>query len=494
MVELTVDDLLRWQPVSMALVGARDEHAVALEAEFSWAVGIRSTTPVLPPLRGSEIVVVSSAALDELERLESIHWPEIARHLRDLPIAAVVSDHHDFINHSEGLLAIEVAATGGSDLEVLLNREFTERRGSLYQLGSELARTFSSASIGGLELDGFLRLAGERSDVPLALVAETGRLLASSTGSLDVPFELVNEMPPGRRIPDGEREWICQPVSGVGLPGGVVLVAAVAPPEPGDRARLVLEQTAEALGLMFDRLPPLASISPSREASEILADFAVSGVLAPAARRRLERAAGALDLESTLRLLVDPDGTSEAQPVLRFDLAGSGFAIVDPTGYQRLTSHATGFLVSSPPFAGIERMPDVVPLVQRARRLQQDGLLPDRALDLGIPGSGGALGLLLVLSNVQEDPGQHLDDYVEALLGSLSEYDRGGGMELVETLGGYLDAGASIAPAAERLGVHRNTLAYRIARMEEISGHDLSDPVTRFNLQLAVTLRRLARA
>ncbi len=37
-------------------------------------------------------------------------------------------------------------------------------------------------------------------------------------------------------------------------------------------------------------------------------------------------------------------------------------------------------------------------------------------------------------------------------------------------------------------------LAYRIARMEEISGHDLSDPVTRFNLQLAVTLRRLARA
>ncbi len=33
--------------------------------------------------------------------------------------------------------------------------------------------------------------------------------------------------------------------------------------------------------------------------------------------------------------------------------------------------------------------------------------------------------------------------------------------------------------------MHRNTLKYRLHRIREISGHDLSDPETCFNLQLA---------
>jgi DNA-binding PucR family transcriptional regulator len=33
--------------------------------------------------------------------------------------------------------------------------------------------------------------------------------------------------------------------------------------------------------------------------------------------------------------------------------------------------------------------------------------------------------------------------------------------------------------------VHRNTLKYRLQRIRDIAGCDLSDPPTRFNLQLA---------
>jgi len=33
--------------------------------------------------------------------------------------------------------------------------------------------------------------------------------------------------------------------------------------------------------------------------------------------------------------------------------------------------------------------------------------------------------------------------------------------------------------------VHRSTLKYRLQRIREISGHDLTDPGTNFNLQLA---------
>jgi DNA-binding PucR family transcriptional regulator len=35
------------------------------------------------------------------------------------------------------------------------------------------------------------------------------------------------------------------------------------------------------------------------------------------------------------------------------------------------------------------------------------------------------------------------------------------------------------------MSVHRSTLKYRLQRIREISGHDLADPGTGFNLQLA---------
>lgn len=39
--------------------------------------------------------------------------------------------------------------------------------------------------------------------------------------------------------------------------------------------------------------------------------------------------------------------------------------------------------------------------------------------------------------------------------------------------------------AARALNVHRSTLKYRIQRIKEISGCDLTDPDTVFNLQLS---------
>jgi DNA-binding PucR family transcriptional regulator len=54
-------------------------------------------------------------------------------------------------------------------------------------------------------------------------------------------------------------------------------------------------------------------------------------------------------------------------------------------------------------------------------------------------------------------------------------------------VGAVLEA-PTLAVAAARLGVHRNTLAYRIGRIEAASGWDLSDPDLRFALSLAVRL------
>jgi DNA-binding PucR family transcriptional regulator len=49
----------------------------------------------------------------------------------------------------------------------------------------------------------------------------------------------------------------------------------------------------------------------------------------------------------------------------------------------------------------------------------------------------------------------------------------------------YLDRGGNYQAASAALIVHRNTLKYRLQRIRHISGHDLSDPETVFNLKLA---------
>lgn len=63
--------------------------------------------------------------------------------------------------------------------------------------------------------------------------------------------------------------------------------------------------------------------------------------------------------------------------------------------------------------------------------------------------------------------------------------------DLFHTLEVYLDAGGNGVATAELLMIHRSTLNYRLSRIAETCAVDLSDPVTRTNLQVALKLLRL---
>lgn len=62
----------------------------------------------------------------------------------------------------------------------------------------------------------------------------------------------------------------------------------------------------------------------------------------------------------------------------------------------------------------------------------------------------------------------------------------------LETLRAVLGS-ASLGEAATRLGVHRNTVAYRVSRLEEVGDWDLSDPDLRFVLELATRIMQNAQ-
>jgi sugar diacid utilization regulator len=71
----------------------------------------------------------------------------------------------------------------------------------------------------------------------------------------------------------------------------------------------------------------------------------------------------------------------------------------------------------------------------------------------------------------------------------LVAYDRKHGCELLSSLSAWLSANADTAAAARVLGVHVNTLRYRVRRAAEVAGLDLDDADQRLVLQL---LRRQA--
>lgn len=102
------------------------------------------------------------------------------------------------------------------------------------------------------------------------------------------------------------------------------------------------------------------------------------------------------------------------------------------------------------------------------------------------------LGVHRLLAYV-EDPAP-VDRFIDTWLGALLSYDRAKGSALVPTLTRYLEFGGNYAATAQNLAVHRSTLKYRLQRIREISGHVLTEPDVRFNLELATRAWRTMRA
>jgi sugar diacid utilization regulator len=93
------------------------------------------------------------------------------------------------------------------------------------------------------------------------------------------------------------------------------------------------------------------------------------------------------------------------------------------------------------------------------------------------------LGIFRILSSL--DDVSALERLVGEQLGALLEHDTERGSQLVETLHHYLESGGSPSATAKALLVHASTVKYRLTRIREVGGYDLSKPAARFSLQLA---------
>lgn len=81
--------------------------------------------------------------------------------------------------------------------------------------------------------------------------------------------------------------------------------------------------------------------------------------------------------------------------------------------------------------------------------------------------------------------GGAVEDFIREWIGALLDYDSAKNSDLVLTLSEHLESGGNYDDSANALHIHRSTLRYRLARIGELTGHDLRDANTRFNLHAA---------
>ncbi|HSC83204.1 MAG TPA: PucR family transcriptional regulator ligand-binding domain-containing protein [Pseudomonas sp.] len=100
------------------------------------------------------------------------------------------------------------------------------------------------------------------------------------------------------------------------------------------------------------------------------------------------------------------------------------------------------------------------------------------------------LGVLELLGAIRDRT--LLDRFVDKVLGALIGDDSRHEAVLMPTLEAWFHENGNLALAAQRLAVHRNTLGYRLQRIEALSGCSFDDPHDRLNIAVALQIWRLS--
>ena len=96
----------------------------------------------------------------------------------------------------------------------------------------------------------------------------------------------------------------------------------------------------------------------------------------------------------------------------------------------------------------------------------------------------------LLLPAMSEDPAE-LERFYAETIQPLADYDEQYETELVATVEAYLDNDGNVAATAKQLFTHRHTVRYRLERVRELCGHDVSATEGREKLGLGLKAMRV---
>jgi PucR family transcriptional regulator, purine catabolism regulatory protein len=360
------------------------------------------------------------------------------------------------------------------------------------------------------------------------------RELAAAIGGSSVVLDARGEMLAhgGRRLPDYLLDAIrteVQPRGGAAAPfvpnqpdlRGRALAHPVSPRAGAAEAWLVVVRRSGELG-DFERLCV-------QQAAIVVALELMRERVARETERRLSGEVLAATLSGRLsaddiRDRLAPFGIGETAAVLAFELADPTAA--ESTLAEFLSGQNRSALVAPHPAGSKELLcavidggeGDPIELAGQARQALEESQGPTRAsISRALPtervrhsfhearcaleatgfenGAGREvashrdLGAFTLLLSVQDDEALRL--YCDSVLSPIEDSDERYAAELLRSLEAYIDRNGHWERAASDCYCHRHTLRYRIKRIEELTGRDLSRANDRVELWLALRAREL---
>lgn len=141
-------------------------------------------------------------------------------------------------------------------------------------------------------------------------------------------------------------------------------------------------------------------------------------------------------------------------------------------------------------FTGVSaNLPDIYELSQAYLQAKQTVDLSERMGWKNVLIHYKELGAYQLLLSIVDKNAKR--NYYNSVLGKLEQYDKDNKTNYLEFLCTFLDNNCSINATADKMFVHRNTIVYKINKIEELLDRDLSDMEVRVELYLATMLRNI---
>ncbi len=535
---ITVNDLIRLAlPPQTSIVAGRG----AVDAEVSWATRPRPSAPAFDHLSGGELVLLTQKSLTSLD--QRLTLDAAIRQLSGFGVAAIAFAGRPSAPARQVADEMEIPLLqlpADADL-ALLEREaahlIAERKRDAQRLTNDAGRRLMEQAIAGESLPDLAASLSEMASLDVIIESRDGRLLAmtSPTGQVPTSARLMPTLERGR---PGVMAWLRTAATASPAEPPTTLL------DWDDRSRRVVSPIIGRDGL----LGVLSVLLTSNSAPPSITAIASRGAAACAVVMARERAAAIARQELELNVLDEIlDGALRSEisllhqaRLLGYHLDGPHVAMVvridrsaqpqnraeridvlavfeetldrreqsvlwryrnnqaeivvpcdDQQGLQGELSRLFGeierrskSMLGSPVSAGIGGLYSGPEGIRRSHQEARQALNIGRRLHgQGTATHFGDLGIFRLLFAVRDLP--DLRAFYEDSLGKLLAYDQEHNAELVRTLGAFFEGRCGPKEAAAILGVHRNTVLYRLQRIHELCGLDLDDPEVRLRLHLA---------
>jgi purine catabolism regulator len=479
---LTVRDIASLPGLGLELSAG----AEGADTEIRW-VHVSELQDPTPWLEGGELLITTGLGLGSVPRAQREYVRRLAEHgLAGLAFGVgfgwpappkALADEADRLGFPVLTVPYEVPFIA---LTKAISAQLANEQLARLERALEVHERLAQAVLEQRGAAALLGILGDHAGCALSLVDESGRVVGERNGSRLDACEHVLELPV---VADAERLTLR-----AGKPGD----------ELSEYDRLVLHHGQSALAFELSRRHAV-SAAELRLAGDLLEDLEHDRLDEREVARRI--AAFGLDPQARYAALLAVSG-SQGPGAQGEDVRAAAAAVLDDHGVRYLSASRrdrAAFLVAA------EGEADALALAH-----ELVAAAPETRVGVGRPTSGSALGRSLLEARAALDavagpvasyqdlgslelllslPGAALEAFVARVLGPASD-----NAWLLESLGALLDSGCRWSDAADRLGVHRHTLRYRMEQLRKQTGRHPDDPAERMELWLAVKARQALSA